>query len=147
MKPFLIACLYSLTSLGIKAQDPVKWAFSSQKIDAQTYELHLTATMQEPWKIYSQSTPDGGPLATSFTFTRNPFLSFEGKVKELGEMHKKHEEVFDVDVYYYQGKVDFVQVVKVKGKAKTNVAGKLEFMACDEHQCLPPKVVSFNISL
>jgi hypothetical protein len=35
--------------------------------------------------------------------------------------------------------VDFVQVVAVKGKAATKVKGSVEFMVCDDHQCLPPR--------
>lgn len=147
MKLSLIVCSLVIMGLSTQAQDPVKWTFSSKKIDDKTYEVHLTATVQSPWTIYSQTTPEGGPLPTSFTFSKNPLLILSGKVKEVGTLHKKHEEVFGVDVFYYKDKVDFVQVVKLKTKAKTNLSGKLEYMACDEEQCLPPKEVSFSISL
>lgn len=147
MKLSLIVGSLVLMGLTSQAQDPVKWTFSSKKIDDKTYEVHLTATVQSPWTIYSQTTPEGGPLATSFTFNNNPLVILSGKVKEVGTMHKKHEEVFGVDVFYYKDKVDFVQVVKLKTKAKTNLSGKLEFMACDEEQCLPPKEVAFSVAL
>lgn len=147
MKRILLAGLVVFFGFFAQAQDPVKWTFSAKKIDDKTYEVHLTAAVQSPWKIYSQSTPEGGPVPTGFTFTKNPLVTLEGKVKEVGEMHKKHEEVFGVDVYYYKDKVDFVQVVKLKSKAKTNLNGKLEFMACDEVQCLPPKEVVFSVAL
>ena len=52
-----------------------------------------------------------------------------------------------VSANQYSNKVDFVQVVKVKGKAKTNVTGKLEFQTCDDKKCLPPKTVNFSIAL
>lgn len=147
MKHFLFGGLFALLAVSNQAQDPVKWTFSSKKIDDKTFEVHLTATVQSPWTIYSQTTPDGGPLATSFSFNNNPLLILSGKVKEVGTMHKKHEEVFGVDVFYYKDKVDFVQVVKLKTKAKTNLSGKLEYMACDEEQCLPPKEVTFSVAL
>ena len=44
-------------------------------------------------------------------------------------------------------KVDFVQVVKVKGTAKTNLAGKVEFMVCNDEKCLPPAEVDFNVNI
>jgi len=52
-----------------------------------------------------------------------------------------------VDVKYFSGKVDFVQLVKVKGNAKTNVTGSVEFMVCNDKQCLPPATEKFSIAL
>jgi DsbC/DsbD-like thiol-disulfide interchange protein len=50
-------------------------------------------------------------------------------------------------VNYYEKTVDFVQVVKVKGKAKTSLTGKVEFMVCNDEKCLPPSEVPFTINL
>jgi thiol:disulfide interchange protein DsbD len=52
-----------------------------------------------------------------------------------------------VSANQYAGKVDFVQVVKMKAKAKTNLAGIVEFQTCDDKKCLPPKKVNFSIAL
>ena len=48
---------------------------------------------------------------------------------------------------YYEKTVNFVQVVKVKSSAKTNLAGKVEFMVCDDELCLPPAEVEFSVSI
>ena len=72
--------------------------------------------MNSPWHTYSQFTPDGGPVATQFSFAKNPLYTLEGKVKENGNLIQKHEAVFGVDVKYFSEKVDFVQVVKMKTK-------------------------------
>jgi thiol:disulfide interchange protein DsbD len=74
-------------------------------------------------------------------------ITCDGKPKEAGEMHKKHEEVFGVDVFYFKEKVDFVQVVKLKASSKTKLSGSLEYMACNDEQCLPPATVPFSIAL
>ncbi|HMJ46329.1 MAG TPA: protein-disulfide reductase DsbD domain-containing protein, partial [Ferruginibacter sp.] len=84
---------------------------------------------------------------TSIHFSKNPLTVLDGKIKEVGAMKKKHEKVFNVDVHYYKDKVDFVQVVKLKTNAKTSVSGTVEFMVCDEEQCLPPEEVPFKIKL
>src|SRR4051812_46116148 len=81
--------------------DPVSWSFTSKKIADKTYEIHLTAAIAQPWHMYSQSSPDGGPLPTKIAFTKNPLATTEGKTKEEGKMVVKHEDVFDVDVKYY----------------------------------------------
>jgi thiol:disulfide interchange protein DsbD len=35
----------------------------------------------------------------------------------------------------------------VKGTVKTNMAGKVEYMLCNDKECLPPKKVDFSIAL
>ncbi len=109
--------------------------------------MHLAANIEERWHLYSQTTPDGGPVATTITFTKNPLLTMDGKIKEVGKLQQKHEPLFGVDVKQFSDKVDFVQIVKLKTPVKTNVAGSIEFMVCDDKQCLPPSTQKFSILL
>lgn len=144
-----VLLVFALVMFGAAiAQSPVSWTFNSKKIGTNIYELRLTATMQPGWHLYAQNQPtDAIAQPTSFTFNRNPLLSFDGKVKEVGKLEKFKDEKLGVSANQYSGKVDFVQVVKVKGAAKTNVMGKLEFQTCDDKKCLPPKTVPFSIAL
>ncbi len=128
-------------------QTPVKWNFSAKKINATTYEVHITANIDNHWHLYSQSTPDGGPVATVISFTKNPLVTLEGKVKEIGKLEQKHEPLFGVDVKQFSNKVDFVQVIKLKAPVKTNISGSVEFMVCDDTQCLPPTTQKFSLAL
>lgn len=130
-----------------QVQDPVKWSFSAKKISAGTYEIHLTATIDKGWHTYSQSTPDGGPIPTSVNFNKNPLLTMDGVVKEVGKLEQHNEPLFGVEVKQFSNKVDFVQSVKIKGNAKTSVTGSVEFMVCNDKQCLPPKTEKFSVSL
>jgi hypothetical protein len=143
---FFLGCLVYL-SLNAVAQNPMHWNFSSKKIADGKYEIHLTATVDAPWHTYSQFTPDGGPLPTKITFGKNPLVKPEGPVKEVGEFKTIHDDIFGVDVKYFPGNVDFVQVVQLKGKVKTTFTGTVEFMVCNDRQCLPPKTVPFTIHL
>jgi hypothetical protein len=147
MKKLLIFCFACISTLIGFSQNPVQWSFSARKLADKKYEVHLNAIIQEPWHVYSQSTPEGGPLPTTITFGKNPLISLEGKARETGELHQVHDNTFDVDVKYFSGNVDFVQVVKVKSTARTAITGTVEFMACDDHQCLPPKTIPFTIQL
>jgi len=74
-------------------------------------------------------------------------LLMDGNTKEVGNMVTKHEEVFGVDTKYYADRVEFVQTVKLKAKAKTNASGQLQFMVCNDQQCLPPTTVNFSVGL
>jgi hypothetical protein len=141
MKKVFAVMVLSLVSFFAFSQvkNPVAWAFAAKKINATTYEVSMTATLEQGWHIYSQTTPEGGPAPTVFSFAKNPLLSLEGEVKEVGQLEQKHEPLFGVDVKQFSNKVVFVQQVKVKGKAKTSLSGSLDFMTCNNRECLPPK--------
>jgi hypothetical protein len=149
MKRMLALVITSLFIYAASAQvgNPYTWSYSAKKVNDNTYELHFRVDLNSPWHTYSQYTPDGGPVPTKFVFAKNPLYTLDGKVKENGSLMQKHEAVFGVDVKYFNGKVDFVQVVKLKTKAKTNFSGSVEFMVCNDQQCLPPATQQFSIAL
>jgi len=136
----------SVSALG-QSSKQVSWSFSSKKIADNTYEIHMTANIDDDWHLYAQNVGVEGPLPTTFTFTKNPLLIADNKVKEIGNVIKKKEEVWGGVVHYYEKQVDFVQVVKLKGNVKTNVAGKIEFMVCNEERCLPPSTIDFKLNI
>ena len=149
MKRLVLSFSLILAVFAAMAQSnkEVKWAFSAKKIADKTYEVHLTASINGDWHLYAQNVGVDGPVPTTFTFTKNPLLAFEGKVKELGKVIKKKEEVWGGVVNYYENTVDFVQIVKVKGSSKTSLAGKVEFMVCNDSKCLPPAEIPFSINV
>ncbi|MDB5252495.1 MAG: hypothetical protein JWP27_1664 [Flaviaesturariibacter sp.] len=148
MKFFLI--LLSFLGIGAVsvAQNPVAWSFTTKKINDKTYEVHMTAVIQGGWHLYAQHQPkDAIAQPTTFQFNKSPLVSLEGPVKELGKMEKFHDKELDVSANQYSSKVVFVQVVKLKGKARTAVTGKLEYQTCNDEKCLPPKTIPFTIAL
>jgi thiol:disulfide interchange protein DsbD len=142
-----ILVLLLFCSFSASAQNPVHWRFSAKKTADKTFEVHLTATVAQPWHIYSQTTPEGGPVPTKITLRKNPLVTLTGEAKEVGKLQTRHEEVFGVDVKYFDEGVDFVQVVKLKSNVKTNLTGNIEYMVCNDQQCLPPATVSFNVPI
>ena len=146
-KILLIICSIVISTATFSQSDVVDWKFESKKLADNKYEVKLIAMVKNPWHIYSTTTPDGGPLPTKISFTKNPLTVFDGKLKEVGKLETHFEEVFDIDTKFFNNKVEFVQVVNLKGNAKTNIAGTVEFMACNDKECLPPKSVPFSIAL
>jgi thiol:disulfide interchange protein DsbD len=142
--PFLI--LFA-NLLFAQIQNPVAWTATSKKIGDKTYEVRLTANMQKGWHIYSQTTPEGGPIPTQITFTKNPLLIIKGKAKEIGRLQQHNEPLFGVDVKQFSDKVDFVQIVNLKANVKTSVDMSVEFMVCNDKQCLPPATKKFTVAL
>jgi thiol:disulfide interchange protein DsbD len=128
-------------------ENPVSWNYEAKKKTADTYELILTASIDQNWHIYSQNTGNGGPIPTSIVFKANPLVTKVGLAKEVGKLEKVYDKNFKTDVLFFSDKVQFVQNVKVKGGAKTNISGTVEYMVCDDSHCLPPTKKSFDLKL
>lgn len=144
---FLLFLFFSLAAFA-QQLSPVSWTFNSKKISENIFEVQLVATIQPGWHLYSQNQPaDAIAQPTSFNFNKNPLLALDGNVKEVGKLEKYKDTKLDISANQYSQKVVFVQKVKLKGKVKTNVSGKLEYQTCDDKKCLPPKTVTFSIAL
>jgi thiol:disulfide interchange protein DsbD len=148
MKKVVTALFLILFAGSANAQinNPVTWTYTAKKIADKTYELHMTATIGDNWHLYAQDAGKG-PEPTSFVFTPNPLLKYDGKVKEVGKLEKSFDKNFNSVLKYYGKKVDFVQKVKVKTSTATVVKGVVNFMVCNDRQCLPPRDVPFSINI
>ncbi|OJW59384.1 MAG: hypothetical protein BGO55_08630 [Sphingobacteriales bacterium 50-39] len=131
-----------------QAQNPVQWKYSVVKVDNATYELHLTATMQEGWHIYAQQQPkEAIAVPTQIAYRANPLVTPVGTAREIGQKETQTVEALDIKQYQYAHTVDFVQKITLKATVKTSFSGTVTFQACTDKQCLPPKVESFDLTL
>ena len=108
--------------------------------------MHITANLEGKWHIYAQDAGEG-PVPTEFSFTTNPLVKMDGKVREVGKLEKSYDPNFKSVLKYYGSKVDFVQKVKLKSNATTVVAGTVTYMVCNDKKCLPPKDVPFSVKV
>lgn len=145
---FTVLSVLLITAVAsAQSSKQVTWNYSARKIADKTYEVHLTAKINGDWHIYAQNVGVDGPLPTSFSFDKNPLVLIQGKVKESGKLIRKKEDVWNGIVNYYEHSVDFVQVVKLKANIKTKLAGKVEFMVCNDRECLPPSDLTFSVNI
>lgn len=143
----LIVVMMLIGVSGAFAQilEPVKWQFGARKINDKEAVVFMKAVIDNGWHIYSMNVEDGGPIKTSFTFASSQDFSLIGKTAEPTPK-TKYEDVFGMDVAYFNNEVVFQQRIKLN-KGQTTVRGVVEFMACDAEQCLPPDEVPFAIAI
>ena len=149
MTKFILSVTLLLTAavVSVNAQSPVTWSYSAKKTGDKLYEIHLVAKLEEEWHIYSQTTPEGGPVPTAISFSKNPLVTMEGAIREVGKLEEHFEPLFGVKVKQYSEKVEFVQTIKLKAAVKTAVNGHIQFMVCNDIECMPPSKNTFSISL
>ncbi len=143
---FLITGLFLLvTSVSAQVLQPVTWSYSSKKISATEYELIFKATIDSPWHLYSQDIPQAPP-ATTFDFVKDSSYTLVGKVKEVGNVIQEYDKNFNMVLKYYSDSVSFVQKIMLNAPGAT-VAGEVNYMSCDETQCLAPQDLDFTFDL
>ena len=139
---FLLALLFVPFFATAQILEPVKWSFRIEQTKPEEATLLLIAKADPGWHVYSQDIPAGGPVPTSFKFEKSPQYSLIGKVTEPKAI-EDNDPNFDMILKYFADKVVFKQKIKVLSPKDFTVKGVLEFMCCDDKQCLPPTEVEF----
>jgi hypothetical protein len=141
---FCALCLINLSAYS-QILKPVTWSYAAKKTGPNTATVFIKANIDKGWHLYSQFVKDGGPVKTTFIFPTSSAYTLIGKTIEPKAV-TKFESTFKMDVSYFEKLVVFQQKVKLKSKSAT-VKGSVEFMVCDDKQCLPPEQVDFSITV
>ncbi|SHN36348.1 protein-disulfide reductase DsbD domain-containing protein [Mucilaginibacter sp. OK098] len=145
-KIILIALAFIIhTTVFPQILAPVKWSYGTKRISDTEAIIFIKASIDKGWHIYSQHVDDGGPVKTTITFAADNAYVLNGITIEPKPV-SKYEKTFSMNVAYFEKAVVFQQKVKLKaGQASVN--GTINYMACDDHQCLPPENVEFAVAL
>jgi len=144
----ILTTIALLTIISVTGQNPVSWTYAAKKIADKTYEVHITAKIQNGWHLYSQNQPaDAIAIPIAIKINTHPLAKVSGKAKEIGDLEKHKEPSLGIEDWQYSEKVEFVQTVSLKANVKTNISGTIEYQACTNEKCLPPKTMVFNVRL
>lgn len=121
--------------------DPVSWSSRVKQINIQTFEVHLTASLEEGWFIYSQyANREGGVFRTCIFFDDGQPVEFQGAVQEVSDLQINHEEFFSKETEYYYHKVTFIQQIKYNGPRPLPITGSIRYIACHKEEGCDPLV-------
>ncbi|GAA3628437.1 protein-disulfide reductase DsbD family protein [Flavivirga jejuensis] len=145
-KLIILLALFTLSIGNSQIFEPVTWTTSVEKISDTEYKLISKASIESGWHLYSQAVPEGGPVATTFTYDDE-----DGTFKTLGntseeEGHTIDDPIFEMKIKFFEKRANFEQKIKVLG-GKQVVNATVEFMVCDDTKCLPPKEVDLVFNL
>ena len=145
-KLFLMVWLTFFVLAAVQAQilTPVKWNIKLDDSATAEKTLVFTATLDNGWHLYDMNLPEGGPISTSFVFE-----TLEG-AKTVGEPVTSQtpttvfDEQFQMELRWFAGSVTFSQKIEVTDPKHLKVAGYVEYMACNDENCLPPEKEEFS---
>lgn len=145
---FLMALLGFTAALQAQILEPVKWSFETEQTGDGTYDLLFRASIDEGWHLYSHYIEDGGPIPTSFYLNDDPAWAMNGPLREEGEREASFDEIFGMDLAWFSNEALFRQPVKLADPAgRALITGELEFMVCNDRECLPPETVPFRLAV
>ncbi len=140
---FLVSILL-LAPLKAQIFDPVIWDFGYEKKGDNLYELIFTAAIEKGSHIYSMDIPEGGPIPTSIRFDTINDFSFNEQPWEAVEPEELFDEAFGFRIKSFSNKAEFRQQITSNSPSFT-VTGEVNYMACNNVTCSPPKDVAFEI--
>jgi thiol:disulfide interchange protein len=147
MRKIIFSLLIILAFAKGNAQilDPVKWTSKIEKKSATTYILTFNGVIENDWHLYSQFTPEGGPLPLEVTF-KNQKGNFDlvGKAKE-SKTRTAYNDVFEVNETFFEKSVQITQEVKVSNAKNSKIEAELNYQVCKEVCINQEKKFSFTI--
>lgn len=129
---FLLLFLFAFAKGNAQILEPVKWTSKIEKKSGNNAVLVFDGTIEKDWHMYSQFTPEGGPLALEITF-KNQKGNFElvGKAKE-GKTRTAFNDVFGVNETFFEGKAHIEQEIKIINPNLKTVDVDFDFQVCKE---------------
>ena len=127
---------------------PVKWSTEVLHIENNLFQVRFTADIQSPWHFYDMGPYEAGPVPVSFEFTPSSTLTLDAGVQTLSEPIRVFDEIFGMEIGYFENQAVFAQQVALDGKGGV-LAGTVEWVACnpETNECMPPEEYEFSVNI
>ena len=129
---FTLLALLIFTNGFSQILDPVKWKSKTEKISETEFNLILEGKIDAGWHLYSQFTPDGGPIPLGIQYEESAGnYQLVGKTKE-SKTKKEFNTVFEVDEIFFENKVVLTQKVKIINSKIKSIKVVIDYQTCKE---------------
>ncbi|MDR0732476.1 MAG: thioredoxin family protein [Dysgonamonadaceae bacterium] len=125
---FLYCC-----NINAQIREPVQW----RRHINEAGEMVFRATVEKGWHLYDMNLPEGGPISTSFEFEKVSGADLSGKVYTNSKVISQYEEMFGMTVRWFAENPTFVQKLKITDRAKFQITGSIDYMVCNNENCIP----------
>jgi len=142
----LLFTFFTLMSLNAQDTEPVSWTYELTKLNSQEYQISFNAEIIEGWKLYSQFSPEEGSVATRFKFLNNNNNYVADEIFNEEPYIIGFDNVFKMDLFYFEGKANFKQSIKLNNKNVNQIKIEVEYSSCDDELCIF-RNETFNIVL
>lgn len=143
---FILSLLLFTLSSKSQVYNPVRWDYTFERTGDRQFDLIFTASIEDKWHIYAMDIPSGGPIPTSFRFDTVPGYKLIGKTYEVTKPSDELDEAFGFRIKTFSKTAEFRQKISADDPSFT-VKGSVNYMACNNVTCLPPKDADFELKI
>ena len=123
--------------------DPVHFTTELKTGKGAEGEIVFTAKIDPGWHVYSTDLGQDGPIEATFNAVKMDGVVTVGKLTPKGNVIKKFDNMFGMELKYFEKSATFVQKVKFT-KPEYTIDCYLEYGACNDQSCMPPTQVEFR---
>ncbi|MBQ0909706.1 thioredoxin family protein [Flavobacterium sp. F-328] len=129
---FLLCAFLVYANLSAQVLDPAKWTTKIENKGGSTYLLTFNAVIENDWHLYSQFTPDGGPLALEIIFkNQKGNYTLVGKAKE-SKTRTAYNDIFEVNETFFEKKAQIQQEIKITNPKLNEVKVDFNYQVCKD---------------
>ncbi len=134
MKKFLVFLItfFAFANANSQILDPVKWTTKIERKSDTNYLLIFNGKIEPNWHMYSQFTPDGGPLALEVSFKNSKGnYNLVGKAKE-SKTETKFNDDFGVNETYFEKNAQIIQEISIINPKIVKIESGLNYQVCKD---------------
>ncbi|HQE34423.1 MAG TPA: cytochrome c biogenesis protein CcdA [Flavobacterium alvei] len=125
--------------------DPVKWTTKIEKKSETSFLLSFNGVIEKDWHMYSQFTPEGGPLPMEVIFKdQKGNYKLIGKAKE-GKTTTAYNDVFEVNETFFVKNASIQQEISLINPKIKTIEVALNYQVCNQSCINLEKKFSFVI--
>ncbi|MDR7210001.1 cytochrome c biogenesis protein CcdA [Flavobacterium piscis] len=129
---FLLFLSFAFVKVDAQILEPVKWTAKIEKKSESNFILIFDGIIEKDWHLYSQFTPDGGPLPLEIAFkNQKGNYNLVGKAKE-GKTRTAFNDIFGVNETFFEGKAHIEQEITIINPNLKTVEAEFDFQVCKE---------------
>ena len=136
--------LMVLTAMA-QMEDPVKFTAEIKTGKTAEAEIVFSGRIESGWHIYSTDLGSNGPTEASFHVNKADGIELVGKLMPRGKEKSHFDQMFGMNVRYFEGTAQFVQKIRFT-KPTYTIDAYLEYGVCSDESCLPPGEVALKKS-
>ncbi len=142
---FLLVVFLAFAKGNSQILDPVKWTTKIEKKSESNYILTFEGFIENEWHIYSQFTPDGGPLPLEVIFkNQKGNFNLVGKAKE-GKTTTAYNDVFEVNETFFVKNAQIQQEIVLINTKISKIEVALNYQVCKDACINQEKKFTFTI--
>ena len=140
-----VVMVFMAVSAMAQMMNPVHFKSELKTGKGAEAEIVFTATIDDGWHVYSTDLGNDGPIEATFNVVKMDGAEKVGKLQPKGNVIKKFDKMFEMELKYFEKQAQFVQKIKFT-KPTYDIDCYLEYGACNDQSCMPPAEVSLKVS-